>query len=403
MPLAHFSRLAQGQLRVFLDCDRYSAYKKLAKETPNIVLAHCWVHQRRDFPEAANQWPELKDWMHEWVDDIGGLYALNKSRLTHWEEGRPLGRQSAAFRRHHRALRAGLSRIKARREACQEDLHAAQRSVLASLGNHWSGLTVFAKQPQVPMDNNAAERSLRNAVTGHKRYYGSGAVWSAELAALLFMVLFVGVDPRHWLTACADNGGRAPADLSAFLPWRMGEERRQAEPRPAVRGHRMTSIGAPPTGKRYCGRDFSAGELAAIRALIADNLSCTRAVLSRLACEALGWRKADGGLKEMSCSVAMLRMQDDGLIRLPTTRRKRPQSRIEFTERTAPQTPVTRPVQQLAPLQFCPVASQAHSRMWNEYVHRYLGYKTLPGTRLRYFVTDGGHILALLRFGASAW
>ena len=33
-----------------------------------------------------------------------------------------------------------------------------------------------------------------------------------------------------------------------------------------------------------------------------------------MTCQALQWFKADGGSKEMSARVAMLRMQDDGLI-----------------------------------------------------------------------------------------
>ena len=162
---------------------------------------------------------------------------------------------------------------------------------------------------------------------------------------------------------------------------------------------------ALPATKRYSGRDFSAEELVSIRALIADNPTCTRADLSRLACQALRWYKADGGLKEMSCRVAMLRMQDDGLIQLPAPTGERPQSRIEFTPRTAPQALIEQPAGGLTPLQFCPVVSRAHSRLWNEYIHRYhyLGYKTLPGAQLRYFVTSGEHILALLGFGASAW
>lgn len=160
-----------------------------------------------------------------------------------------------------------------------------------------------------------------------------------------------------------------------------------------------------PDTRRYCGRDFSAEELAVIRTLIADNPTATRADLSRLTCQALRWYKADGGLKQMSCRVAMLRMQDDGLIQLPAPQGKRPESRIECTAKTAAQALIGQPANALTPLQFCPVTSRAHSRLWNEYIHRYhyLGYKTLPGAQLRYFVTSGEAILALLGFGASAW
>ncbi len=243
VPLDHFNELAGGQFRVYLVCDRYVAYKKLAKELPVIRLAFCWAHQRRDFLDAARSWPELKDWMFEWAEAISELYHLNKLRLTHWEEGKLLGQQPWDFQRHHRALRKSLSQMEARSEAClqQEDLHEAQRAVLTRLNNHWSGLVLFAKHPQVPMDNNQAERSLRNPVTGRKRYYGSGRVWSAELAALMFTVLQTvqlwGLNPRHWLsaylTACANNSGRAPVELSDYLPWDMSEARRDALTRPA--------------------------------------------------------------------------------------------------------------------------------------------------------------------------
>lgn len=193
---------------------------------------------RRDYLEAARRWPDLEAWMFEWVEAIGELYHLNNLRLSHWDEDKSLGRQSRDFQRYHRALRKQLSQMKARSAACRlrEDLHEAQCALLTSLNNHWSGLVLFAKHPQVPMDNNRAERSLRNAVTGRKRYYGSGRVWSAELAALMFTVLqtvqWWGLNPRHWLsaylTACADHGGQAPARLADFLPWDMTEARRQA-------------------------------------------------------------------------------------------------------------------------------------------------------------------------------
>lgn len=129
-------------------------------------------------------------------------------------------------------------------------LHRAQTKVLNSLRNHWSGLTLFVDHPQVPMDNNQAERSLRNPVNGRKNYYGSGAVWSAELAAMLFTILQTlilwGLNPRHWLhaflSACADHGGQPLTDLAPFLPWTMVEARRDQLTRP------RPGAGFPPLG-----------------------------------------------------------------------------------------------------------------------------------------------------------
>ena len=86
------------------------------------------------------------------------------------------------------------------------------------------------------MDNNTAERSERGPVVGRKNYYGSGAVWSGRLAAMLFSLFQTlalwGLNPRLWLTAyltaCAESGGRAASDLEALLPWNLSEEQRRA-------------------------------------------------------------------------------------------------------------------------------------------------------------------------------
>lgn len=52
-------------------------------------------------------------------------------------------------------------------------------------------------------------------------------------------------------------------------------------------GGLTTHKDTPPTTKRFSGRDFSTEDLTFIRALIADNPTCTRADLSRLTCKAL--------------------------------------------------------------------------------------------------------------------
>lgn len=115
---------------------------------------------------------------------------------------------------------------------------------------------------------------------------------------------------------------------------------------------------------RYCGRDFPPEEMALIRRLIADDPGRTRAELSRRLCAQIGWYKADGGLKDMSARVAMLRMQDDGLICLPAPTRARPQSRIRATPATDPGVPIDQPVHALPPLQLVPVVERTQSRLW---------------------------------------
>lgn len=158
---------------------------------------------------------------------------------------------------------------------------------------------------------------------------------------------------------------------------------------------------------RYCGRDFTPEELETIRRIIADDPYRTRASISRLVCQTLGWYKPDGGLKAMSCRVAMLRMQKDGIIALPPPVRPHQNGHlsIQITSDTNPQTPIITPVDALPNLDLQVVTSQDQSTLWREYIHRYhyLGYTPLPGAQLRYFALSNGQTLALLGFGAAAW
>jgi transposase len=242
VPKAHFAKLHKDLVDVVLVCDRYSAYKCLAKACDDLILAFCWAHVRRDFLKASRSWPELESWMFTWIEDIRALYRLNAARLEAWDETLRLEQQPSAFVERHRDLETHLSQMQARCEAHLQEpgLHLVKHKVLRSLHTHWDGLTVFVGRPEVAMDNNSAERILRNPVVGRKNYYGSGSVWSAHLAARMFSVLQTvllwGLNPHHWLSAflhaCAEHGGKSPTDLSAFLPWQMAPERREEIARP---------------------------------------------------------------------------------------------------------------------------------------------------------------------------
>jgi transposase len=223
VPLEHFAQLLQNAI---LMVDRYSAYKKLPR-TLSIVLAFCWCHVRRDYLELARNYPPVQGFALGWVQRIGTLYHLNKQRLK---------AGAVHFPGCDAKLRAHLGQMAKQCAADLADpqLHPAARKCLESLQRHWQGLTVFVDHPEIEMDNNRAERALRNAVCGRKSYYGSGACWSAELAANLFTLFMTlvhcwKINPRRWLSeylqACADNGGCAPADLSSFLPWQLSPAR----------------------------------------------------------------------------------------------------------------------------------------------------------------------------------
>ena len=142
--------------------------------------------------------------------------------------------------------------------------------------------------------------------------------------------------------------------------------------------------------------------------MITSSPDANRAALSRMVCETFVWHKINGDLKEMSCRVAMLRMEREGLIKLPPSRNKK-NSVITFTcKRTKiaePKKLFSSSLKDLVGPLKIELVTKSSSQLWNEYIDRYhyLGYKPLPGAQLRYFVYSGEKILSLLGFGASAW
>jgi transposase len=220
VPLSHFGEKAKG----FLSVDRYSAYKVIAQKGV-FVLAFCWAHVRRDFLSHAKGYPAHEAWGLSWVERIGTLYHLNNQRLLH-------GKDTKGFKTANTQLKTAVDKFKTTlaNQLADTGLLPSSRKCLVSLNNHWEGLTVFVERPDIPMDNNVAERGLRPSVIGRKNYYGSGAVWAADLAALMFSLIetlkYWKINPHTWLLAyfnhCALSGG-VPNKIDTFLPWNMTE------------------------------------------------------------------------------------------------------------------------------------------------------------------------------------
>jgi transposase len=227
VPEGHFPAGA----RVVLMVDRYSAYKAMAQvKLGDVVLVFCWSHVRRDFVTVGKGWAEHKEWALAWLRRIRDLYRDHRRRQS-------TPAHSAERTAANAALRATVAAMETQTatELANAKLPTPCRKVLTSLEEHWAGLTLFLDDARIPLDNNASERQARGPALGRKNYYGSGALWSGRLAAMLFSLFatltLAKLNIRTWLTefleGCAQNGGRVPSDLDPFLPWKMSEERRR--------------------------------------------------------------------------------------------------------------------------------------------------------------------------------
>ena len=183
VPGAHFAGLQSE--RAIIVCDRYSAYKKLARLSDAIILAFCWAHVRRDFLNAAISFKNLQPWALQFKGLIGQLYHLNSLRLEHYNPNYSIADQSEQFKIHHEAVKKLLQsmydvahtevsineqenkqagRKKLSLAGVQSSSEKQKIKVYRSLVNHWDGLTLFLENPLVPLDNNIADNSIRTPV-----------------------------------------------------------------------------------------------------------------------------------------------------------------------------------------------------------------------------------------------
>ena len=178
----------------------------------------------------------LTQWCGGWIERIASIYRLNDARREHYDPGGK--RHTPAFDAAQGALNEALDGLfaHAERELAGLPDKAREGKALRSLVNHRDGLCVFADRPQVPMDNNLAERVLRGPVIGRRLSFGSDSETGARFTAMMYTVIGTlslnGIDVLRWLqarlAACAANGGQPPHDLSPWLPWSMSEDRQRA-------------------------------------------------------------------------------------------------------------------------------------------------------------------------------
>ncbi len=214
--------LEEGR-RLLVSSDFFTVYQALAR-IEGVDPLWCWAHIRRYFIRAGDAHHELAGWSTAWLERIAALYVAHRA-LGAVEVG------SAEHARASEGFAQALEAIDTARtaEAADEATHPAAAKVLATLDHEWEGLARHQSFPELPLDNNTAERALRGPVVGRKNYYGSGSVWAAELASRVWTITATatraGCNPltylRAYLDACAAGGGRAPSGkaLARFLPW----------------------------------------------------------------------------------------------------------------------------------------------------------------------------------------
>lgn len=161
-----------------------------------------------------------------------------------------------------------------------------------------------------------------------------------------------------------------------------------------------------------CGFDFTPEIIERIKGEITAHPEISRVRLSRAVCGILNWRSATGKLKEMSCRVALLKLERLGKLKLPAAHpfrniTGRPQTKLAPFS-TENETSIACDLRSLRPvtLECITSASTKASREWNDIMNRYHYLKAGPlcGAQLRYLIRAGnGRTLGGFSFSAAAY
>ncbi len=213
--------------------DGLSQYHKIARELEYLENANCWAHARRDFSDAikaigkGSQKAIKESAAYKALVRISAIYKLEgalrelppKERLKERQTSiKPLVEEYFAWVKETLENKTLLPKGKA-----ADGLHYSI--------NQESYLKLFLTDGEIPIDDSASERALRNFTLGRKNWMTINTVRGAQASAVIYSItetarankLNVYYYIRHLLTELPklsdENGNIEQSQLEPLMPW----------------------------------------------------------------------------------------------------------------------------------------------------------------------------------------
>lgn len=188
------SSFLKASLCEFLVSDVYSGYGKAVRETNEcrvedggveIACVYCNAHARRYFKKAADPFAAEAKFF---LDRYRSIYFL-ESQLTKLRTKDPgLPAERVLEIRSKMLVFYEEMRLRAQTEQFNYSSKSSIVKAMVYFLKNFDGLTLFLTHAGLPIDNNPAERILRNPVIGRKTWYGTHSPQGADTAAVLFSI-----------------------------------------------------------------------------------------------------------------------------------------------------------------------------------------------------------------------
>jgi transposase len=212
-----------------IQADAFSGYETLARQAgrpgsdaPRIMHAACFAQARRKlFDEFERTKSPIAE---EALRRIAQLYEIEKQIAGMNAEMRQKIRAEQAV-----PILAGLKnwlQSQRRRLSLKSNMAKALQYSLT----RWEALTLYTTDGRIGIDNNPAERALRDIAITRKNFLFLGSEAGGDRAAILYTILqsakLNGLDPEAYLANVIDRmaKGHPINRLSELLPWNWKQE-----------------------------------------------------------------------------------------------------------------------------------------------------------------------------------
>ncbi len=179
---SHVRQFLQSWSGGYLQADAASNYDELYRQRPEIREIGCWAHARRKFFEIAVLADKNKQRVlaHEPVEQIGELFAIERAASEAGDSPPERGKRRA---------REATPILEAMRLWGEENLRellpkSPTAAAIAYMQRNWAALTRYVDDGSIAIDNNAAERALREIAVGRKNWLFAGSERGGEACAI---------------------------------------------------------------------------------------------------------------------------------------------------------------------------------------------------------------------------